>query len=198
MRKIYYTIVLSIAALFCNGLVLHAAKAPVFELPASIGESVNLTDFSGKFVVLEWTNYSCPFVKKFYSAGKMQELQSSMKNKGVVWLTICSSAPGKQGYMSPDQINTAMKKSNANPNFYLIDERGEVGKLYQAKATPHMTVINPEGVVIYDGAIDSIRSTRSKDIPEAINYVKVAIAEAMAGKPVSTPKTKAYGCGIKY
>lgn len=177
---------------------LSASKAPAFTLTSSTGESVSLTDFSGKYVVLEWVNYDCPFVKKFYSVGKMQELQKEMAAKDVVWLSICSSAPGKQGYYSAEAINAKMESLKASPTAYLIDENGKVGKAYDAKTTPHMFVISPEGVVIYQGAIDSIKSFQSNDIDKAINYVELAVSEAMAGKEVSTPSTKAYGCGVKY
>lgn len=161
-------------------------------------KAVNLQDMRGKFVVLEWTNYLCPFVKKHYSTGNMQKLQKEYTDKGVVWLSICSSAPGKQGNSTPAKIKGAMKKLGAVPTHYLIDEKGEVGPVYKARNTPHMFVIDPEGVLIYRGAIDDKPSMVAEDVKGAKNYVKAALDEAMAGKKVSTPDTEPYGCSVKY
>jgi peroxiredoxin len=172
--------------------------APDFTLKDSKGNSQKLSSFSGKFVVLEWMNPECPFVKKHYSTGNMQSLQKEHTAKGIVWLSIISSAPGKQGYCTGPQAEANTKDQKASPTAVLLDPSGEVGQLYGAKTTPHMFVINPEGKLIYMGAIDSIRSANSSDCAKADNYIRQTLDAALAGKPVSTPETKSYGCSVKY
>jgi peroxiredoxin len=172
--------------------------APEFTLTDSNGKSHNLSDFKGKFVVLEWLNHGCPFVKKHYDGGNMQGLQKEFTGKDVVWLSIVSSAPGKQGHMSPEETNTTKEEKGSAATAILNDEDGTVGKLYDAKVTPELYVINPEGTLIYMGAIDDKKSVEPADVAGAKNYVKQALDEAVAGKPVSEPTTTAYGCGIKY
>lgn len=172
--------------------------APGFTLTDSNGQSRNLSDFKGRFVVLEWLNHGCPFVVKHYQSGNMQSLQKEYTGKDVVWLSIVSSAPGKQGHMSPDETNKAKAEKGSAATAVLLDEDGTVGKLYDAKVTPELYVINPEGVLVYAGAIDDKKSTDPADVAGATNYVKQALDEAIAGKPVSEPTITAYGCGIKY
>ena len=172
--------------------------APEFTLTDSNGKSHKLSDFKGKFVVLEWLNHGCPFVVKHYGNGNMQGLQKEFTGKDVVWLSIVSSAPGKQGHMSPEEANKAKEEKGSASTAVLLDEDGTVGRLYDAKVTPHMFVVDPEGTLIYMGAIDDVKSTDAADIAGAKNYVKQTLDEAMAGKPVSEPTTAAYGCGIKY
>jgi len=172
--------------------------APGFTLTDANGKSHNLSDFKGKFVVLEWLNHGCPFVVKHYESGNMQSLQKEYTGKDVVWLSIVSSAPGKQGHMSPEETNKAKAEKGSTATAVLLDEDGTVGKLYDAKVTPELYVINPEGVLVYAGAIDDTKSTDPADVAGAKNYVKQALDEAMAGKPVSEPTITAYGCGIKY
>ena len=172
--------------------------APDFTLKDSKGNSQKLSSFSGKFVVLEWMNPECPFVKKHYSTGNMQSLQKEYTGKGIVWLSIISSAPGKQGYCTGPQAEANTKDQKASPTAVLLDPSGEVGQLYGAKTTPHMFVINPEGKLIYMGAIDSIRSANSSDCAKAENYIRQTLDAALAGKPVPTPETKSYGCSVKY
>jgi len=172
--------------------------APDFTLKDSKGNSQKLSSFSGKFVVLEWMNPECPFVKKHYSTGNMQSLQKEYTAKGIVWLSIISSAPGKQGYCTGPQAEANTKDQKAFPTAVLLDPSGEVGQLYGAKTTPHMFVINPEGKLIYMGAIDSIRSANSSDCAKADNYVRQTLNAALAGKPVPNPETKSYGCSVKY
>jgi hypothetical protein len=185
-----------------SALTTQAAEvgkpAPAFTLTDTNGKSHNLADFKGKTVVLEWINHGCPFVVKHYSGGHMQVLQKDSTGKGIVWLSICSSAPGKQGHMSADEWNKTNTEKKASPTAVLLDEDGKVGKLYDAKTTPHMYVINAEGTLVYAGAIDSIKSTSSDDVPKATNYVKVALDEILAGKPVTTATTAPYGCSVKY
>lgn len=182
---------------------VHAAAevgkpAPAFTLPSCESKSVSLSDFKGKVVVLEWTNYSCPFVVKHYGTGNMQKLQADATAKGVVWLSICSSAPGKQGHAAPaDALKACAEKKSASTAF-LIDESGDTGRAYGAKRTPEMYVINADGLVVYHGAIDDKKSADPADVATAKNHVAAAIAETLAGKPVSTPETEAYGCSIKY
>jgi len=173
-------------------------KSPNFTLPNAQGKSESLNDYAGKFVVLEWVNFGCPFVRKHYDGNNMQRLQDTYTKKGAVWLSICSSSEGKQGNMSPSDINTKLKEKNAHPSSYLIDANGKVGKLYGAKTTPHMYVIDPNGILIYKGAIDDKPSVDPGDIGGAKNYVKSALDEAMAGQKVTTSQTKAYGCSVKY
>lgn len=149
-------------------------------------------------MVLEWINHGCPFVVKHYSEGNMQGLQRDYTNKDVIWLAICSSADGKQGYFTADEWQKLNADKGGNATAILLDEDGTVGKLYGAKTTPHMYVINAEGKLVYQGAIDDKPSTDTSDIPGAKNYVKAALDEVLAGQPVTTGQTKPYGCGVKY
>lgn len=171
--------------------------APAFTATDSNGKTVKLSDYQGKFVVLEWSNAECPFVKKHYS-GNMQSLQKEETGKGVAWLTVISSAPGKQGNVDGKQANALSKERGASPTAVLLDPTGKIGHEYEAKTTPHMFVIDPKGKLVYMGGIDSIASADAEDIPQAKPYVKTALAEAMAGKPVTDAVTKPYGCSIKY
>ena len=172
--------------------------APDFTLKDSKESPQKLSAYAGKFVVLEWMNPECPFVKKHYSGGNMQALQKEYTSKGVIWLSIISSAPGKQGYCTGPQAEANTKDQKASPTAVLLDPSGDVGQKYGAKTTPHMFVINPEGKLIYMGAIDSIRSANSSDCAKAENYIRQTLDAALAGKPVPTPETKSYGCSVKY
>jgi peroxiredoxin len=172
--------------------------APGFTAKDSNGNVQKLADYRGKFVVLEWHNRQCPFVHKHYASGNMQRLQKEWTAKGVVWLTVISSAPGKQGYMTAEEENAFVKEVNASPTAVLLDPSGEVGHLYDAKTSPHMFVINPQGVLVYDGAIDDKPTTDLDDVPTATNYVNLALEEALAGEQVKTPVTRPYGCSVKY
>jgi peroxiredoxin len=172
--------------------------APDFSATDSKGKMHSLSQYKGKYVVLEWFNPECPFVKKHYGPGNMQKLQQEFTGKGVVWLSIDSSAPGKEGNLTAEQGEKKMSEWKAKSTALLLDPDGKVGQLYGAKNTPHMFVINPEGKIVYEGAIDSKASPNPADIPTSTNYVKVALDESMAGKPVSNPNTKPYGCSVKY
>jgi len=172
--------------------------APAFSTVDSNGKNVSLADYKGKYVVLEWTNNECPFVRKHYGSGNMQAQQKEFTSKGVVWFTVISSAPGKQGHLDGKEANELTKSRNASPTAVLLDEKGDVGRLYGAKTTPHMFVIDPNGKLIYAGGIDSIASPDVEDLPKATQYVKVALTEAMSGKPVSQAVTAPYGCSVKY
>jgi hypothetical protein len=181
-----------------RGEVANGQPAPGFTLISSEGKEVALSQFRGKTVVLEWVNFGCPFVKKFYGSGEMQRLQKEAAGKGVVWLSICSSAPGRQGYIPPENLAAEVKAQGVASTAYLADSDGKTGRAYGAKTTPHLFVINPEGNVVYQGAIDSIESAKPEDIGRAANYVRLALEETLAGKPVTVAQTKSYGCSVKY
>ena len=172
--------------------------APNFTLMDASGKQHSLADYKGKYVVLEWINFGCPFVKKHYGSGNMQSLQKKYEEKGVVWLSICSSAPGKQGHFEGKELTTEIKDNGCMANAYLVDADGAVGRMYNAKTTPNMYVIDPSGKLIYAGAIDDKPSTDQADINGATNYVKAALDAAMAGKAVAVSNTQPYGCGVKY
>ena len=172
--------------------------APAFTAVDSHGRQHSLTEYKGKFVVLEWTNQGCPFTKKHYESGNMQKLQKSWSGRGVVWLTVLSSAPGEQGYQTAAQENDYLQRTDAAPTAALLDPSGQLGHLYGAKTTPHMFVINPQGQLIYEGAIDDRPTTDASDTAGVANYVTVALEQAMAGKPVATASTRPYGCSVKY
>jgi peroxiredoxin len=172
--------------------------APDFTATDSNGQSHHLADYKGKYVVLEWHNQGCPFTRKHYASGNMQHLQKEWTEKGVVWLTVISSAPGTQGYVTAPEENDYVKKMNAVPTAVLLDPDGNLGHLYAAKTTPHMFIIDPKGVLIYNGAIDDHPTPDQGDIPNSKNYVSEALEQAMSGKQVSDPATRPYGCSVKY
>lgn len=174
------------------------ANAPEFRGTDTHGKPEALDQFRGKFVVLEWHNQGCPFTRKHYESGNMQSLQKQWTGKGVIWLTVISSSPGQQGFVTPDQENAYLAKMHAAPTAVLLDPDGRIGRLYDAKTTPDMYVISPQGVLIYEGAIDNRPTPDQADIQGAENYVNEALIQAMAGKAVVTPFTKSYGCAVKY
>ena len=173
-------------------------SAPDFQATDSNGKSESLDQYRGKYVVLEWHNQGCPYTRKHYTSGNMQALQKEWTAKGVVWLTVISSAPGEQGYVTAAQENGYLSKMHAAPTAVPLDAQGKVGKLYSARTTPQMVVIDPAGKMIYDGAIDDRPTPDPEDIKGAKNYVDEALTAAMAGKPVPTPYTRPYGCSVKY
>jgi len=172
--------------------------APDFTLVDTDGNEHSLSDYEGKFVVLEWTNMDCPFVKKHYNSGNMQELQKQYTAEGVVWLRICSSGEGREGYYEGDAIDQRVKKDKAMQTAYLLDTDGAVGRSYGAKTTPHMFVIDTEGTLIYAGGIDDKPSTNTADIESANNYVAGCLDAAMSGEAYDTKSTNPYGCSVKY
>ena len=186
------------ASLFAIDSPPVGSKAPEFSLPDAKGKSHSLSEYKGKYVVLEWFNPECPFVKKHYGSDNMQKLQQEFTGKGVVWLTIDSNAPGFEGNLSPEAAEKISSSWKTHQTAFLLDPDGKVGKAYGAKNTPHMFVISPEGKIVYEGAIDSKASPNPGDIPSSTNYVKAALDESLAGKPVSNPNTKPYGCSVKY
>ena len=192
-----YAIVAGLLALPLFAVKVGQA-APDFTAAASNGQTYKLSDLRGKFVVFEWHNNGCPYTIKHYSGGNMQRLQKEWTAKGVVWLTVISSAPGTQGYVTADQENGYLKRMNAAPTAALLDPTGQLGHLYDARTTPQMVLIGKDGKLLYDGAIDSIDSADTADIKAAKNYIAQALNEAIAGKPVSQPATRPYGCTVKY
>ena len=189
---------LLLAATAASAAVKVGEPAPDFTLAGADGKTYSLGSFKGKYVVLEWTNHECPFVKKHYGSGNMQSQQKELTGKGAVWLSIVSSAEGKQGHVDAAQALELTKRRNAAPTAVLLDPSGEVGHKYDARTTPHMFVVAPDGTLIYMGGIDSIASADADDIAKAIPYVKVALGEAMAGKPVTNASTRPYVCSVNY
>ena len=174
------------------------APAPDFTATDSHGQSHSLDQYKGKYVVLEWHNHDCPFTRKHYESGNMQSLQKEWTEKGVVWFTVISSAPGMDGYVTAPQENDYLAKMHAAPTAALLDPDGKIGRLYNAKTTPDMYVIDPQGKLIYSGAIDNRPTPDPDDINGAENYVSDALSEAMSGKPIVNSYTRAYGCSVKY
>jgi peroxiredoxin len=195
-------IVFAVIACLTLALLSFAAKvgeaAPDFTAIDSHGKSQKLSSYKGKYVVLEWHNNGCPYVRKHYESGNMQKLQKEWTSKGVVWLSILSSAPGQQGFVNAAEENAYMKKMNASPTAAILDPKGEIGHLYSAKTTPQMIVIDPKGNIIYDGAIDDHPSTEKSDIANSKNYVEAALKTAMAGERIDPGTTRPYGCSVKY
>lgn len=182
---------------------LHAAPvvgnaAPEFKAVDTNGKAHSLSQYRGKWVVLEWLNHDCPYVRKHYDNKVMQALQKKYADKGVVWLSVVSSAPGKQGHFPNDKANALTKEKGASPHAVLIDESGTVGRTYDARTTPHMFVINPEGTLLYMGGIDDKPTSRAADLQGARPHVDLALQEAMAGKPVTVAMSQPYGCSVKY
>src|ERR1700693_3889725 len=174
------------------------SSAPDFSLSDAKGGTHSLSQYKGKYVVLEWFNPECPFVKKHYGSDNMQKLQQEYTGKGVVWLTIDSNAPGAEGNITPEQAQKIMASWKTHQTALLLDPESTVARSYGAKNTPDMVVINPEGKIVYEGAIDSKATPNPADIPNSTNYVKVALEESLAGKTVTNANTKPYGCSVKY
>jgi len=172
--------------------------APDFTGVDSNGKTHSLSQYQGKTVVLEWTNHDCPYVRKHYQSGNMQSLQKAATGDGVVWLSIISSAPGKQGHVSGAEANALTSQRNASPSAVILDVKGDIGRLYGAKTTPHMYIIDPKGTLVYMGGIDSIPSSNQDDIDRATNYVRVALQSLSDGNPIADNVTRPYGCSVKY
>lgn len=172
--------------------------APDFTLKDTAGKTVKLSDYRGKYVVLEWTNPGCPYVKKHYNSGNMPATQQDAVAKGAVWLSINSTEKDAWDYLAPAKLSAWLGERKAKATAVLMDEEGTAGKAYGARTTPHMYIVNPQGQLVYAGGIDSIPSSDPDDIKKATNYVKQGLGEALAGKPISAATTRAYGCSIKY
>lgn len=204
MNRTRLPLTLALVLLVCSaGIGLSAAPrvgqpAPAFAVSDDHGTTRRLAEFAGKSLVLEWHNNGCPYVRKHYDSGRMQGLQEKWTGKGVAWLTVISSAPGTQGYVTADQSKAFAQKSGMRSTAILLDPRGELGHLYDARNTPQMFVIDPQGVLIYSGAIDDRPSPDASSLTGAKNFVDAALTEAMAGRPVSTATSVPYGCTVKY
>lgn len=190
------------AGLLAAGVVAAQAMvgqpAPGFTSTDTEGKPVRLADYKGKHVVLEWVNPGCPYVQKHYNSGNMPATQKDARARDVVWLAVNSTAVDAYDYRKPADLTAWLKAKGATPTATLMDVDGKVGRAYGARTTPHMYLIDPQGKLIYAGAIDSIASANASDIKSATNYVKQALDEALAGKPLSKPTSQAYGCSIKY
>jgi len=172
--------------------------APDFTITDSTGKPVKLSDYRGKFVVLEWTNPACPYVKKHYNSGNMPATQQEAVGKGVVWLSISSTAKDSGEWLEPAKLVSWQKDRKSQPTAVLMDDDGVAGRAFGARTTPHMYIVNPQGTLVYAGGIDSIPSSNPQDIQKAVNYVKQGLGEALAGKPITASVTRAYGCTVKY
>jgi peroxiredoxin len=201
MKRLSTTLALglSLGLTSASALALSIGQsAPAFTATDTAGRSVSLADFRGKHVVLEWVNPGCPFVRKHYSAKNMQATQKAATERGVVWLAVNSTADAHPDYLSPSQLGAWMAAQGAAANATLMDEGGDIGRAYGARTTPHLYVIDPKGVLVYAGAIDDRPTANPADIARATNLVDQALAESLAGRPVSQPATRAYGCTVKY
>lgn len=186
------------AVAFAQGAARIGAPAPAFQAVDADGKTRNLADFAGKTVILEWTNHECPYVRKHYNSATMQTLQKDMAKEGIVWLSVISSPPGEQGYVDGAKAKELTVQRDAAPAGILLDPKSQVARAYGAQTTPHMYVIDPKGRLAYMGAIDDKPSSAASSLNGAKSYVRQAIAELKAGRPVTEASTKAYGCVVKY
>lgn len=201
---------LSIAIIICVFIVSWASEnsqaaklatgspAPDFNYTDVQGSEGKLSDLKGKYVVIEWFNHGCPFVAKHYNSKKMQELQKKYTELEVVWIAVNSTSDGHGDYRNPEQSKSDARKHETSATHIVIDSSGDIGKLYGAKTTPHIFIVNPDGVLIYQGAADDIKSTDTEDIPKATNYIDLAMTEALTPQELTNPETKPYGCSVKY
>jgi peroxiredoxin len=197
MKTVSATLLLTLAT--TAGAALRVGEpAPEFTGTDTRGNSHALSDYRGKPIILEWTNHDCPYVRKHYNSGNMQQQQLDATDRGAVWLSIISSAPGKQGHVTPAQADALTAQRNAAPNAVILDENGNIGRLYGAKTTPHMYIIDADGKLAYMGGIDSIASSSPADIEKATQYVPAALAQMMNGEPIASSVTRPYGCSVKY
>lgn len=203
-RRAFTTMLATAAAILLSPAAPSHAEpkvgspAPAFSAVSSDGKTVNLADYRGKTVVLEWTNDGCPYVRKHYGTGNMQALQKKWTDQGIVWLSVISSPPGEQGFADGARANALTAERKASPSAVLLDPKQQVARAYGATVTPHMYIIKPDGTLAYAGGIDDKATARPADVKDAKNFVDAALAELKAGKPVSTPATRAYGCTVKY
>jgi len=197
-RTILLLSCLIIATSIANAAVTVGKPAADFTAVDSNGKQHILSQYKGKTVVLEWTNHDCPYVRKHYGSNNMQSLQKEATDAGIVWLSIISSATGKQGHVSASQANELTQSRNAYPTAVILDEKGDIGRLYAAKTTPHMYIIDKTGKLVYMGGIDSIPSSNPADIPAASPYIKTALKSLAEGKPITDNVTRPYGCSVKY
>jgi thioredoxin-related protein len=197
MKKTVMAVVLLVSTGFAFAAKV-GAPAPDFTGTSSAAQDISLAQYQGKYVVLQWHNKDCPYVRAHYDSGNMQKLQQEWTGKGIIWLTIISSAAGKQGYVDAKGAEADVRATGAAPTATILDPAGTIGRAYRAQTTPHMFVIDPQGTLIYDGAIDNRATTSKANVGGSINYVSLALTEAMAGKPLSQPTSRPYGCTVKY
>ena len=197
-RRALFALPLLAVAVPARAVPAVGAPAPDFALKDAAGRPVKLSDFRGKFVVLEWTNPGCPFVRKHYDSGNMAATQQDALRRGAAWLSINSTERASWEYMEPAKLVAWQGERKVQPTATLMDEDGVTGRAYGARTTPHMYIVDPQGRLVYAGGIDSIPSSSPADIPKAVNYVRQGLAEAVAGKPISAATTRPYGCSIKY
>jgi peroxiredoxin len=181
-----------------RGSAIVGEQAPDFSVVDAYGNMHSLSDYEGQYLILEWLNHDCPFVRKHYDGNNMQELQEKYTEKGVVWLSVISSAPGTQGYLEPEEARSITQEKNASPTAVLLDVEGVMGRAYDARVTPHMYIINPDGVLEFNGAIDDRPTARPRDLEGAHNYVVAAMTSLMNGQPVEVTTNTPYGCTVKY
>lgn len=198
MKKVLFSLALLMPVLFAHADAVPGKPAPAFEVKDASGKTQTLASAKGSWLVLEWFNKDCPYVKKHYESGNMQKLQKAYTDKGVKWFTVISSAKGKQGHETPASAQKVMADRKAATQAILLDETGKMGKDYGAKTTPHMYVIDPTGAVVYAGAIDDNDSADQKVIATSKNHVASALDSVLAGKKVELASTKPYGCSVKY
>jgi alkyl hydroperoxide reductase subunit AhpC len=197
MRKLMMAVAL-LASTSLASAAKVGAPAPDFTETSSTAEAISLAQYRGKYVVLQWHNKDCPYVQAQYGSGNMQKLQKEWTARGIIWLTIISSAAGKQGYVDARGADADARATGAAPTATILDPAGTIGRAYRARTTPHMFIIDPQGKLIYDGAIDNHATTSKASVGGSINYVSQGLAEAMAGKPLSHPTSRPYGCTVKY
>ena len=198
LRRTFFALSALALALGAQAAPSVGQAAPDFTLNDAAGKPVKLSDFRGKYVVLEWTNPGCPYVRKHYDSGNMPATQKEAVGKGVVWLAINSTERASYEYMEPAKVVAWQQARKAQPTALLVDEDGVAGKAYGARTTPHMYIVDPQGKLVYAGGIDSIPSSDPDDIRKAVNYVRQGLNEALAGKPISQAVTRPYGCSVKY
>lgn len=191
-------LVFAVASAAANAEPIVDKPAPQFSGAAADGKTISLADLHGKTVVLEWTNHECPFVVKHYESGNIPKLQKSAAAQGIVWLQVISSAPGKQGHVDGETARKLNEDRGATPSNTVFDPDGSIGKLYNATNTPQFFIINPQGILVYKGGIDSIPSTDKADIAKAENYISAVLADLAVGRKVAKSNTKPYGCTVKY
>ncbi|MBP7340225.1 redoxin domain-containing protein [Niveispirillum sp.] len=189
---------LSLPALAAPAAAIVGKAAPAFTGRTVDGAAISLADYKGKLVILEWTNHGCPFVRKHYDSGNMQAVQAEAVAAGAVWLTVISSAPGEQGHVTPADAKARAASEKWAASTTILDPSGDIGRAYAAKTTPHMFIIGTDGILLYDGAIDDKPTANKADIPGSKNYVRAALADIAAGRPVAVSSSRAYGCAVKY
>lgn len=209
MKKLIILLALIIAAMMIINMTSKTAdranvdaivgeQAPDFEVMDANGNMRSLSEFEGQYVILEWLNHGCPYIRKHYDGNNMQQLQEKYTDQGVVWLSVISSAPGEQGYMEPEEARQSIEEYGASPTAILLDPEGEMGRAYDARVTPHMFIIDPSGTVRYNGAIDDKPTPRASSLETAHNYIDAAMNSLMNGEEVEVKSNTPYGCGVKY